>query len=63
MDAYDFSNKVKDIWATYSHKESGVMPKKQHMAMMINTPEGYREVIGVFWNKEIKAIELVTDSE
>jgi hypothetical protein len=63
MDAYDLSNKVKELWIAHSARQSGMMPIKQHMAVMINTPEGYREVIGAVWNEQNKAIELVTDTE
>lgn len=45
-------------------KQSGAGPKHtQHMATMIMTKDGYREVIGAKWNTEIKAIELITDEE
>ena len=33
------------------------------MATMIMTRDGYREVIGAKWNKEIQAIELITDEK
>lgn len=63
MDAYGFSNKVKELWIMNSPKQSGTWPKNEHMSVVVNTPEGYREVIGVFWNKDINAIEIVTDAE
>lgn len=64
MDAYDFYQEIKNIWVKHSAKDSGELRKKyQHMATVVYTPEGYREIIGLKWNPEIRAIELLLDSE
>lgn len=64
MDAYELFWRIKTIWMDNTDKQSGIGPKSTpHMATMIMTPDGYREVIGVKWNSEIKAIELITDEE
>ena len=64
MDAYDLSNAVKQKWVDHSDKRSGMLEKdKNHMAVMVWTEEGYREVVGVFFNKDINAIELILDQE
>lgn len=64
MDAYDLFWAIKSLWMDNTDKNSGSGPKtKNHMAVVILTPEGYREVIGARWNAEIKAIELITDKE
>lgn len=64
MDAYDLYHEIQRIWAENSAKDSGELYKTyQHMATVVWTPEGYREVIGVRWNSELKAIELILDRE
>lgn len=64
MDAYDLYQAIKYLWAENSDKRSGSLDKsKQHMAVMINTEYGYREVVGIRMNKEINAIELILDQE
>ena len=64
MDAYDLSNKIKDVWIKHSDKKSGIMSKKiPSMPVVVATEDGYREVIGVFWNNELNKIELVLDTE
>lgn len=64
MDSYDLYHEIQRLWADNSSKESGELYKTyQHMATVVWTPEGYREVIGARWNKEIKAIELILDRE
>jgi hypothetical protein len=64
MDSYELFWRIKTIWMDNTDKQSGLGPKNtQHMATMIMTKDGYREVIGAKWNSEIRAIELITDEE
>lgn len=64
MDAYDLYHAIKHLWAENSDKRSGSLIKsQQHMAVMINTEYGYREVVGIRMNTEINAIELILDQE
>ena len=62
MDAYDISEKVKKYWCALYPKNSGELPKsKAKVKVVINTPEGYREVIGVHIQDDM--IELELDKE
>jgi hypothetical protein len=64
MDTYDLYHEIQKVWIEHSGKNSGELHKKfQHMATVVWTPEGHREVIGVKWNSEIRAIELILDTE
>ena len=64
MDAYDLTWKIKGLWAENIEKQSGLgMAPKSDMKVLINTPEGYRQVVGAVWNKETNSIELVLDKE
>jgi hypothetical protein len=64
MDAYELFWKIKTIWMDNTDKNSGVGPKNTiHMATMVMTKNGYREVVAAKWNKEIKAIELILDED
>ena len=62
MDAYDISDKIKKYWCALYPKASGEMPKPKHkVRVVINTPEGYREVVGVHIQQDM--IELELDKE
>lgn len=62
MDAYDIANKIQKYWAALYPKHSGEMPKpKTKVRVVINTPEGYREVVGVHIQDDM--IELELDKE
>ena len=64
MDAYDLTWKIKGLWAENIEKQSGVgITPKTGMKVLIITPEGYRQVVNAFWNKELNSIELVLDKE
>lgn len=62
MDAYDVFGKIQKYWAALYPKSSGdlVKPRKT-IKVVVNTPEGYREVVGVYINED--KIELVLDKE
>ena len=62
MDAYDIANKIQKYWAALYPKHSGELPKPKHkVKVVINTTEGYREVVGVHITDEL--IELELDKE
>jgi hypothetical protein len=64
MDTYDLYHEIQKLWVDNCSKESGLLHKsKNHMATVVWTSDGYREVVGVKWNQEIKAIELILDRE
>ena len=64
MDAYDLYHEIQKLWADNSAKNSGLLHKTYtHMAAVVWTPEGYREVVGVRWNKDLGAIEFILDNE
>jgi hypothetical protein len=62
MDAYDLADKLKKYWMALYPKNSGELPKsKQKIRVVINTEEGYREVVGVHIQEDM--IELELDKE
>ena len=62
MDAYDISDKIKKYWCAIYPKNSGEINKaKAKVKVVINTPEGYREVVGVHIQDGM--IELELDKE
>ncbi len=62
MDAYDIAAKIQKYWAALYPKHSGEIPKsKSEIKVIVNTPEGYREVVGVYINDN--KIELILDKE
>ena len=62
MDAYDIAGKIQKYWAALYPKNSGEITKvKSETKVIVNTPEGYREVVGVYINDN--RIELILDKE
>ena len=62
MDAYDISDKIKKYWCAVVPKNSGEINKKSsRVRVVVNTPEGYREVVGVHIQDGM--IELDLDKE
>ena len=62
MDAYDISEKIKKYWCAIYPKNSGEINKtKMKIKVVISTPEGYREVVGVHISDDM--IELELDKE
>ena len=62
MDAYDISDKIKKYWCAVYPKNSGEITKaKSKVKVVISTPEGYREVVGVHIQDGM--IELELDKE
>ena len=62
MDAYDISDKIKKYWCVVVPKNSGEINKSnKKVRVVINTPDGYREVVGVHITDNM--IELELDKE
>jgi hypothetical protein len=62
LDAYEISDKIKKYWSALYPKNSGEINKaKKQIKVVVNTPEGYREVIGVHIQEDM--IELELDKE
>jgi hypothetical protein len=62
MDAYDISDKIKKYWCALYPKNSGEIHKTlKKVKVVVLTPEGYREVVGVHITDEM--IELELDKE
>jgi hypothetical protein len=64
MDVYDLYQKIQQLWVDHVERDSGTLhKKKKHMVAVVNTDEGFREVIGVTWDDEIKAIRQIVDGD
>lgn len=62
MDAYDISDKIKKYWCAVVPKNSGEITKSnKKVKVVINTQDGYREVVGVHITDNM--IELELDKE
>ena len=63
MDAYDISHKIQKYWMALVPKQSGelIKSKTPKTRVVVNTPEGYREVVGVHIQGDM--IELELDKE
>ncbi len=62
MDAYDIANKIQKYWAALYPKNSGEIHKTlKKVRVVVNTPDGYREVVGVHIQEDM--IELEMDKE
>ena len=62
MDAYEIGAKISKYWAALYPKNSGdIIKSKTKVKVVINTPEGYREVIAVHIKDNM--IELELDKE
>jgi hypothetical protein len=62
MDAYDISDKIKKYWCAVVPKNSGELNKSnKKVKVVINTVDGYREVVGVHITDNM--IELELDKE
>lgn len=64
MDAYDIIFKMMDLWREHADKTSGVLLKnKAPIEIIVNTNDGYRSIVGMKWNSELRKIELILDEE
>jgi hypothetical protein len=62
MDAYDIADKIKKYWCAVVPKNSGEINKSnKKVRVVINTVDGYREVVGVHITDNM--IELELDKE
>ena len=57
MDAFEISGNIKSIWMDNHDKRD----RENELAVMVHTKDGFREVIGVAFNKDINAIQLILD--
>lgn len=64
MDAYDIYQRIKCLWSVNCEKQSGIL---QHdpvkMPVLIHTEDGYREIVNMKYDEELKAIILIKDVE
>ena len=59
MDAYDISDKIKKYWCAVVPKNSGELNKSnKKVRVVINTSDGYREVVGVHITDNMIELEL-----
>ena len=64
MDAYNIYHLVKRLWSDHVNKNSGTIIKSTDaIKVCVFTHEGYREVVDVVYNDNLKFIELVLDQE
>lgn len=64
MDAYDIIFKMMDLWCEHADKNSGMLIKnKAPIEIIVNTTDGYRSIVGMQWNSELRKIELILDDE
>ncbi len=59
MDAYDISDKIKKYWMALVPKNSGEITKhKKDIRVVINTPNGYQQVVGVKITDDMIELQL-----
>lgn len=64
MDAYNLIEMLKTIWQSNVDKSSGLIDKSgKKIGIVVNTDEGFRNVIGARWDPQLKKIMLVLDNE
>lgn len=64
MDAYDLIEMLKTVWQHNVDKSSGTIDKSgKKIGCIVHTEDGFRNVIGVRWDPQLKKILLVLDNE
>lgn len=64
MDAYDISDKIKKYWCAVVPKNSGELNKtNKQVKVIVNTTEGYREVVGVYIKDDMIELKLHEEKE
>ena len=59
MDAYNIYHMIKALWAQYIDKHSGsIIKSSDSIKVCVMTSDGYKEVVSVHYNDELKFIEL-----
>lgn len=62
MDAYNIYHLIKKLWAEHVNKNSGTIIKASDaIKVCVWTQDGYREVVDVRYNSNLKFIELELD--
>jgi hypothetical protein len=64
MDAYDIYQRIKTLWSVNCDKQSGVLTHNfKEMKVLVHTEDGYREILDMRYDEELKAIVLIKDKE
>lgn len=64
MDAYDIYQRVKYLWTVHCDKQSGVLTHNyKEMRVLVHTDDGFREIVNMRYDEELKAIVLIKDNE
>jgi hypothetical protein len=64
MDAYDIYQRIKTLWSVNCDKQSGVLTHDfKKMKVLVYTQDGYREIVNVRYDENLKAILLIKDEE
>jgi hypothetical protein len=64
MDAYDIYQRIKTLWSVNCDKQSGVLTHNfKEMKVLVHTEDGYREIVDMRYDEELKAIVLIKDKE
>jgi hypothetical protein len=64
MDAYDIYQRIKTLWSVNCDKQSGVLTHNfKEMKILVHTEDGYREIVDMRYDEELKAIVLIKDKE
>jgi hypothetical protein len=64
MDAYDIYHRIKHFWSQHCDRQSGILNKDfKKMPVVVWTPEGYREIVNIKYDENLKAIVLIKDKE
>ena len=62
MDAYDIIFKMMDLWREHADRNT-YQQRLERLEIVVDTNEGYRNIIGLKWNSELHKIELILDEE
>ena len=64
MDAYDIYQRIKTLWSVNCDKQSGVLKHDlKEMKVLVHTQDGYRKIVDVRYDENLKSIILIKDEE
>jgi myo-inositol-hexaphosphate 3-phosphohydrolase len=64
MDAYDIYQRIKTLWSVNCDKQSGVLTHDlKEMKVLVYTQDGYREIVDLRYDENLKSIILIKDEE